>query len=241
MLLIVALFVIPLAISVATHTPAAATWQTASRAPTGLAPDPATVREPVVQVYAARTFGWRGAFSVHSWIAVKREDAPAYTRYDVVFWGGPPHVRRNFAGPDAEWFGSRPDLLVDRRGAGVEALIDHVEAAVESYPHNDTYRTWPGPNSNTFVAHIGRSVPELRLDLPSNAIGKDYQPLSSAIGRAPSGTGVQASLFGLLGVIVAPEEGLEINVLGLSLGVDVADPALRLPGLGRVGPEEAPH
>jgi hypothetical protein len=45
----------------------------------------------------------------------------------------------------------------------------------------------------------------------------------------------------LLGVIVAPEEGLEINVLGLSLGVDVADPALRLPGLGRVGAEDLPR
>jgi len=235
MILVIALFVIPLAISVATHTPAAATWYTASREPTGLAPDPALFREPVIQVYAAPAFGWRGAFGVHSWIIVKREDADAYTRYDVVRWGGPPHVRRNYAAPDAEWFGSRPDLLVDRRGKGVEALIDRVEAAVQDYPYDDTYRIWPGPNSNTFVAHIGRSVPELRLDLPANAIGKDYQPLSSALGRAPSGTGVQASLFGLLGVIVAPEEGLEINVLGLSLGVDVAEPALRLPGLGRVG------
>ena len=52
---------------------------------------------------------------------------------------------------------------------------------------------------------------------------------------------MQVSLFGLLGVIVAPEEGLEVNVLGLSLGVDVAEPALRLPGLGRVGPEYPPH
>src|SRR5512134_1943034 len=134
MLLVVVLFVLPIAISIATHTPAAATWQTASRAPTGLAPDPALVREPVVQVYAARTFGWRGAFGVHSWIAVKRADADTYTRYDVVFWGGPPHVRRNYAGPDALWFGSRPDVLVDRRGEGVEALIDQIEAAVQRYP-----------------------------------------------------------------------------------------------------------
>jgi hypothetical protein len=238
MLLVLALFVVPLAISVATHQPAAATWHTASRAPTGLAPDPAAVRDAVVQVYAARTFGWRGAFAVHSWVSVKREGADAYTRYDVIFWGGPPHVRLNAAGPDALWFGSRPDLLVDRRGDGVEALIDRIEAAVKSYPFDDTYRTWPGPNSNTFVAHIGRSVPELRLDLPANAIGKDYQPLSAALGAAPSGTGVQASLFGLLGVIVAPVEGLEVNVLGLSLGLDVAPPALRLPGLGRVGVED---
>lgn len=240
MLFALALFVIPLAISVATHTPAAATWQTASRAPTGLAPDPALVREPVIQVYAARTFGWRGAFGVHSWIVVKRAGADAYARYDVIFWGGPPHVRLNAAAPDALWFGSHPDLLVDRRGEGVEALIDQIEVAVKRYPYHDEYRTWPGPNSNTFIAHIGRSVPDLRLDLPANAIGKDYQPLSSALGRAPSGTGVQASLFGLLGVIVAPEEGLEVNVLGLSLGVDVAEPALRLPGLGRVGATSAP-
>lgn len=237
----IALFVAPIVISVATHTPAAATWYAASRAPTGLAPNPALAREPIIQVYAARTFGWRGAFGVHSWIVVKREGAMAYTRYDVVFWGGPPFVRRNFSSPDAEWFGSRPDLLVDRRGEGVEALIDQVEAAVQTYPYHDTYRTWPGPNSNTFVAHIGRSVPDLQLDLPANAIGKDFQPLSAAFGRAPSGKGAQVSLFGLLGVIVAPEEGLEINVLGLSLGADVAEPALRLPGLGRVGSKAAPH
>jgi hypothetical protein len=150
-------------------------------------------------------------------------------------------VRRNISGPDTEWFGTKPDLLVDRRGEGVEKLIDQVEAAVQSYPYDGSYRTWPGPNSNTFVAHVGRNVPDLRLDLPSTAIGKDYVPLASVIGHPPSGTGLQVSLFGLLGVIVAPEEGLEVNVLGLSLGVDVAEPALRLPGLGRVGPEYPPH
>jgi hypothetical protein len=241
MLLILALFVVPLAISVATHTPTAATWQTATREPTGLSPDPATFREPVVQVYSARTFGWRGAFGSHAWIIFKREGAPAYTRYDVLFWGGPPHVRQNISGPDSEWFGNRPELLVDRRGGGVDQLIDEIEAAIKTYPYNDEYRTWPGPNSNTFIAHIGRNVPELRLDLPPTAIGKDYVPITSAIGRAPSGSGVQLSLYGLLGVIVAPEEGLEFNLLGLSLGVDVAQPALRLPGLGRVGVDQSPH
>jgi hypothetical protein len=47
--------------------------------------------------------------------------------------------------------------------------------------------------------------------------------------QAPSGTGLQLSLLGVLGVLVAAEEGVEINVLGLSLGVDLASPALRLP------------
>ena len=37
------------------------------------------------------------------------------------------------------------------------------------------------------------------------------------------------------GVLVGLEEGLEVNVLGLTFGVDFNRPALKLPGLGRVG------
>lgn len=235
LLIVFALFLLPLAISVATHPVPAAPWYAASRAPTGLAPDPATVREAVIQVYAAPAYGWRGGFAVHTWIVVKRTGAAVLTRYDVVGWHGAPFVHENYAPPDGLWFGNRPEILVDRRGDGVEALIDRVEAAVEGYPFIDRYRTWPGPNSNTFTAYVARSVPELRVDLPANAIGKDYRPLSSPLGLSPSGTGAQASLLGVLGVLVAAEEGVEINVLGLSLGVDLAAPALRLPGLGRVG------
>ena len=124
---------------------------------------------PVVQVWGARTRGLKGVFGVHSWIAVKPSGAAAYTRYEVMGWGvgnGSPAIRVNRSGPDNYWFGSRPDLLADRRGAGVDELIDRLQAAVEAYPYPDSYRTWPGPNSNTFVAHLARSVPELRLDLP---------------------------------------------------------------------------
>ncbi|MCZ6585936.1 MAG: DUF3750 domain-containing protein, partial [Gammaproteobacteria bacterium] len=39
---------------------AAQGWRTASRASVGLAPDPATTPEAVVQVYAARAVSWRG-------------------------------------------------------------------------------------------------------------------------------------------------------------------------------------
>ena len=35
--------------------------------------------------------------------------------------------------------------------------------------------------------------------------------------------------------MVAAEEGLEINVLGLSFGIDPAALALRLPGIGKLG------
>ncbi|MCH7551721.1 MAG: DUF3750 domain-containing protein, partial [Proteobacteria bacterium] len=44
----------------------------------------------------------------------------------------------------------------------------------------------------------------------------------------------QVSLFGLVGVLAAVEEGLEINLLGLSFGIDPLDLALKLPMAGRI-------
>jgi hypothetical protein len=97
---------------------------------------------------------------------------------------------------------------------------------------------WPGPNSNSFTAHLAREIPELRLTLPSTAIGKDYLPLGRIVARTPSGTGYQVSMLGILGAAVAGEEGLELNVLGFVFGVDPAHAALKLPGIGRL-PERA--
>jgi hypothetical protein len=213
-------------------------WRTARRDSSGQAPDPATERDAVIQVYAARTVGWKGIVGVHSWIVIKPAGAAEYTRYEVVGWGvsrGVAAIRKNRTIADGYWFGSKPDLLADLRGDGVDALNERVEAAVAAYPYPDTYRTWPGPNSNTFVAYIGRSVPELRLDLPPTAVGKDYLPNGFPAAFTPSGTGVQVSVLGLAGVLVGWEEGLEVNVLGLTFGIDLNGPALKLPGVGRIG------
>jgi hypothetical protein len=78
-------------------------------------------------------------------------------------------------------------------------------------------------------------VPELGLDLPPLAVGKDYLGGSRFLARTPSGTGYQLSLFGLLGLAVGVREGIELNVLGLTLGIDPLRPALKLPGIGRLG------
>ena len=213
-------------------------WRDLRRDSSGQAPDAAETREAVLQIYTARSVGWRGVLAVHSWIAVKPSGAAAYTRYEVMGWGvdqGAPALRVNRTGPDNYWFGSRPDLLVDRRGEGVDELIAQVEAAVAAYPYAGDYRIWPGPNSNTFTAYVGRAVPALRLDLPPTAIGKDYLAYGIPVGPSPSGTGIQLSLLGLFGVLAAWEEGIEFNVLGFTFGLDLKRPALKLPIAGRVG------
>ena len=152
-------------------------WRTASREPAGIAPDPAVTEEAVLQVYGADAWGWRGWFAIHTWIAAKRTGERAYTVYDVVGWRG--HRGQPVLGiaedvPDRFWFGEKPQILKEHRGAGVDQLIDAVDRAARAYPWKTTYKVFPGPNSNTFTAWVIRQVPELQVDLPFSAIGSGY-------------------------------------------------------------------
>jgi hypothetical protein len=233
-------YILPVAISFCLPDPRdGASWRDARRDPTGLAPDPATTPEAVIQVYAGPAVSWRGKFAVHTWITVKPSGVARFTRYEVMGFGvaqGAPAVRIDRTGPDNYYFGAWPRIVLDRRGgAEVDAMIERVRAAVASYPYPHAYRAWPGPNSNTFIAHIARQVPGLGLALPSNAVGKDFLPDGALTARAPSGTGFQLSLFGIAGLVLAANEGVEFNLLGLDLGIDVLRPALKLPALGRFG------
>jgi hypothetical protein len=215
-------------------------WRSASREPLGLAPDPAVMKEAVVQVYGARAIGAKGLFGVHTWVAVKPSEAPEWTTYQVVGWRlgrSPSVVVTGHQRPDRRWYGAVPELYAERRGPGVDGLIQRIEQAVREYPYAAQYRVWPGPNSNTFTAWISRAVPELELDLPATAIGKDYLG-SSIIGTAPSGSGVQLSFGGLLGIAVSAVDGLEVNMLGLNFGIGPG--GLKLPIVGLVGTRMRP-
>lgn len=199
---------------------------------------PAGIDDAVIQVYAARAWGWKGVFAVHSWIAVKHAGSSTYDRYEVVGWGvnrGAPAVRKNRHSADGNWAGNRPELLLDRRGPEVEALVQDVERAIASYPYPKTYVTWPGPNSNTFIAYLGRSVPALGLELPPTAVGKDFLDKGAFAAPTPSGSGYQLSMFGVLGLSLSRDEGIELHLLGLTIGLDPLDLVIKLPGLGRIG------
>ena len=79
-----------------------------------------------------------------------------------------------------------------------------------------------------------RDVEGFEVALPTTAVGKDYL-FNGVVALAPSGTGFQFSLGGVLGLMVALEEGIEFNLLGMSIGLDEKRPALKLPGIGRLG------
>ena len=216
-------------------------YRTADRSSAGIAPPAEMTAEAVVQVYAARALNWRGIFGVHTWIATKPQNATEYTLHHVVGWRqyrNLPVVVSAPGIPDGRWFGNEPELLSDLRGEAAAQVISKIIEAVATYPYRDEYQLWPGPNSNTFTAYIGRQVPELQLHLPATAIGKDYPINGSVIDRSPSGTGYQLSIFGLLGLTLARQEGFEFNLLGLTFGVDILHPALKLPFVGRLGVRE---
>ena len=238
---LVAVFLLPLAAHALWWTgraESAPDWLTADWTSAKLLPPPGAAPGAMVRIYAARVGRWRGIFAHHSWIVVKAAGAPRYTRYDVVGWGRP--VRTDGWPADARWFGNPPQRVLALDGAQAAAAIPRVRDAVAAYPYADPgdYSAWPGPNSNTFVRHV---IDAAGLDaaLPSTAIGKDWYPWASALGRTPSRTGLRLSLGGYAGLQLAWTEGVEVNLLGLVVGLDLRRPALKLPGWGRLGAEPA--
>jgi hypothetical protein len=178
---------------------------------------------------------------VHTWIAVKPAAAKEYTVYEIIGWRlrwQDSALAIRHRAPDARWFGSIPELIAEKRGPAAAVLIPRIDEAAHAYPWAGEYTMWPGPNSNTFTAWVLRAVPELEADLPPTAIGKDYRGMK-LVGSAPSGKGFQFSLFGLGGITASGVEGLEVNLLGLTFGINPFDPALKLPLVGRIGPARA--
>lgn len=231
------LYVLPLGIAAALYfrEGSGTGWRTADRSSIGHLAPAAQVPGAVVRIFAAQTIRWRGIFATHCWIVFKPDGADGYRRYDYTAWGEP--IRLNGFEPDGRWFGHAPEVVFAADGAAAAALIPKMQAAIDDYAwrNRGDYRAWPGPNSNTFVAAVIDAVPEILTALPPTAIGKDYPYDGRWLRRAPSGAGIKLTLGGYGGLTLAWIEGIEINILGAVAGLDLYRPAIKLPGLGRLG------
>ncbi len=128
-------------------------------------------------------------------------------------------------------------MIASIGGDRAAAAIPKIERAIAGYAFagEGTYRMWPGPNSNTFVATVLRAVPELEVGMPPEAVGKDFRADGAMLGLTESATGVEMSLYGVLGLKVGWVEGIEVNFLTLVAGLDARRPALKVPAFGRIG------
>jgi hypothetical protein len=210
-------------------------WQTADRSSAGLLASASESPGALIRIYAARTVRWRGIFAVHTWIVVKERNASRYTRYDYTAWGEP--IRIDGFAPDGRWFGALPETVLSVDGEPAERLIPKIRFVIEHFKFRKygDYRPWPGPNSNTFVQAALDAVPELKAVLPPTAIGKDYPYHGNWYGVTPSRTGLFVNLGGYAGLTIGWVEGIELNILGAVIGLDFRRPALKLPGVGRLG------
>jgi Protein of unknown function (DUF3750) len=237
LLLLALLYMLPLSVAAMRYfmDGTGAGWRTADRSSIGYLPPASQNPDAVVRIFAAQTVRWRGVFAAHCWIVLKPAGAADYTRYDYTAWSET--VRLNGFEPDGRWFGHVPEVVFAADGETAAALIPRMQMAIRTYGMNNQgeYRAWPGPNSNTFVAAVMDAVPETRTALPPTAIGKDYPYDGRWLRLAPSGTGVKFTLNGYVGLTVAWIEGIEVNILGAVAGLDLRRPAIKLPGLGRLG------
>jgi hypothetical protein len=212
-----------------------ARWSEANWGSAGILPKPEADEDAAIYVFSAATGGLKGSVASHAWIVTKDKGAKTYTRYDKVGWGNP--IRRNHRAADAFWYSNRPQQVVAITGREAEAMIPKVESAISAYPYAEPggYTIWPGPNSNTFVAFVLRSVPELGAVLPPHAVGRDYLPDGEFFHIDDDWRDVHLTLRGLIGISAGLRSGFEVHFLGLVAGLDLARPGIKIPAFGRIG------
>lgn len=208
------------------------TWRDADWTSAKLLPAPGATSEAAVYVLSARTGGLKGSVSEHSWIVLKDAGAQTYERWDKVGWGKP--IRRNGYPADGRWYSNEPRIVFARFGGDAEALLPAFRSAIASYPYAAAggYRIFPGPNSNTFVAHVLRHVPGLSTTLSPVAVGRDYPSEGRLLFYDADREDLRLSLYGYAGAVVGLGSGLEFNLFGLVAGIDPLRLAVKIPAFG---------
>jgi hypothetical protein len=165
----------------------------------------------------------------HPWFAVRKAGEKDWRIYEVGGGGretdpfhdhspyGEPILHGLWRGEEAE----RAASCIEKVGPGIKHDIER------------HYFLVPGPNSNTFGDVVLRLC-GLHASLPATSVGKDYRGWFG-VNWSSEGTGFQVETA-ILGFKLGLKEGVEIHVLGLSVGVDLWPPAIIVPlGPGRIG------
>lgn len=178
--------------------------------------------------------GW---IAQHYWFAVRfeKEEFHRWEVWQTASQGGESwgHVHKGLFAWDAGVGGGAAELVHEWRGADAERFSKCLESEGPKYEHRETYRAWPGPNSNTFVESMLREC-HLPWTLDGTGIGKDYRGLVGA-SFTSAGTGFQIETP-LLGILLGLDEGVQVHALALTIGIDFWPPAILTPfGDGRFG------
>jgi len=170
-------------------------------------------------------------FATHSYIDYRESVGSPWYRVEVYnAKSGVVHKKISLASAYAKkrWK-ERVRILAQSDGSANPDFAEDIRDFVKNYD-DSVYQAYPGPNSNTFIEKLMRSVDGVSAMLDHNAIGKEK---GFYLGKTAGGTGVEAQTP-MLGLALGMKEGVEVNALGLSGGVNFYPPTLRIPFLPKI-------
>jgi hypothetical protein len=202
-------------------------------------------------------------FAHHSWIDLKPEGWDRWIRLEVDrYTGVEVEAIEPWKFASNERFGGKTSVLAIYRSGTAEVLISQILAETHrqsifenqlvfdpkdlqgfldgydrgffSYqPWTREYDTIPGPNSNTFIASLIDEICGLEVELDHNAVGKDY-PDRFRISTTSAGYGFEMD-SPYLGLGIGLKQGIELHLIGLTAGISIWPPAIKIPILPRIG------
>jgi len=185
--------------------------------------------QPAVLVKSLRipdTEVWYSRFAQHSWLDVRMQPDGVWIRLEIET---PRSGVTLFRIPDEEAYADRRwgRAIHVRKAVIGEPGAEIAKQAIRltrnrKWPH---YQAYPGPNSNTYVAELLEALPEIGTTLDANAVGKDFQ---LRVGKSETGSGVEADAY-ILGLQLGLQEGIELHLLGFTLGLGLQPLTLKLP------------
>jgi hypothetical protein len=190
--------------------------------------------EGYVAVLSGEMPGGISQVARHSWIVANVPGEPTFRRFELGRSGG---------GDPFSYFGDGDVALhgvVHYPPAELARVVDCLDREERNYHREHAhYFPIPGPNSNTIVDVMLRRC-GVHVELPATAIGRDYRgPIGASV--TSLGTGLQLETWAV-GAKIGLEEGVELHVASLALGVHVWPPAITVPvNPGRIGFDATMH
>ena len=173
---------------------------------------------------------WIARFAEHSWVDVRGPDDSSWQRVELISRSSGVRMLElsaKDAYSDTRWLGRAVHVVRCFRGPQAERLRRQILDVAPHYPDEAHYRAFPGPNSNTFIEWLCRAVDGLDVARYSSAGGKAPAGWLRA-GRAGTGRGVELETLPV-GVQIGLDEGVEMHILGLVVGVGTWPPRIKLP------------
>lgn len=114
-----------------------------------------------------------GLLATHPWFVVRSAEEEEFHRWEV--WqtaqGPHEHVTMDLLGLESDVGGADGWQVAELHGADAEPVVRFIQERSPEYPCRDTYRYWPGPNSNSYAQWV---LDETGWDaeLPRSSLGK---------------------------------------------------------------------